>query len=230
VKKTAGELLGATELFRHLDRETLEAIGALAVRNVYRPREIVVRQGDRDGDVYLVTRGYLMVSAVAHNGREVGFGVMQAGDLFGEIALFDGEPRSASVVAITQVESLRIDRRAFVRLVEGNPRIALELLALMARRLRRLSQRSDDITGLSAAQRIAKELLRLVERAGQPMGRGSVRIGLKISQQGIGELAGVTRESVNKHLRLWVKSGLIAMDAGHIVIRDLQQFREFAER
>jgi CRP/FNR family transcriptional regulator, cyclic AMP receptor protein len=219
------ELLSSSTLFRDLSSKDVAAIVALSRRVRHARRVTVVRQGDPGGDVFLILRGFLMAAIEAANGRETGLGVMGPGDLFGEIALFDGAPRSASVTTLTSVDLLVIEKARFLSLLEANPRLSIRLLAVMARRLRRLSERSDDITGMRVGDRIGRQLLRLAERFGQPEGPNRVRISLQLSQQKIGELAGATRESVNQNVSVWSRAGLIEKQRGYLTILDLGRFR-----
>ena len=101
---------------------------------------------------------------------------MGPGEVFGEVAVLDGEPRSATITALESCELLIIQRSDFVRHLETQPQVAIKLMEVLARRLRRLSERVEDSTFLEVPQRLSKQLMRLVDRYGRDIGSGCVRI------------------------------------------------------
>jgi CRP/FNR family cyclic AMP-dependent transcriptional regulator len=143
--------------------------------------------------------------------------------------VLDGEPRSATISALERCELLVIHRDDFFRHLEKSPRVAIKLLAVLARRLRRLSERVEDATFLEVPGRLAKQLLRLAEKYGRSIGSGAVRIELKLSQQELGDLVGVTRESINKQLRVWVAEDLIEHQDGRLVLLRVDALRELGD-
>jgi CRP-like cAMP-binding protein len=150
---------------------------------------------------------------------------MGPGEVFGEVAVLDGEPRSATITALEPCELVIIQRNDFFHFLERAPQAAIKLLEVLARRLRRLSERVEDTAFLDVPGRLAKQLVRLAERYGQKEGEG-VCIELKLSQQELGDLVGATRESVNKQLRAWVAEAIVEQSRGKIVILDLEALRD----
>ena len=116
-----------------------------------------------------------------------------------------------------------LHRNELFHFLERNPTAAIKLLAVLARRLRRLSERVEDSAFLEVPGRLAKALLRLAQRYGRSENRGT-RIELKLSQQELGDLVGATRESVNKQLRAWASEGLLVQDGGRIILVDVEAF------
>jgi CRP-like cAMP-binding protein len=157
-------------------------------------------------------------------------GIMSAGEVFGEVALLDDGVRSASCTTIDPSELLVIRREQFLALLHGSPSIAVELLTVLARRLRRLSQRSEDAAFLDVPSRLARSLLDLARRFGERQRAPSsgIYIALKLSQQELGDLVGATRESVNKHLSDWTRQGIVNLRDGRIVIADEDKVRHLA--
>jgi CRP-like cAMP-binding protein len=152
--------------------------------------------------------------------------IFYEGDVFGEIALLDGKERSADATAATDCELLVVPRRSFLRLLEHRPELCIELMVVLCERLRRTNEQVEDFAFLDLEARIAKVLVRLAQEEG-PRAPAS-RLGLKISQRALGELVGGSRESVNKHLQDWKRSGIIAIEKGAILIRDLDALTELA--
>jgi CRP-like cAMP-binding protein len=169
--------------------------------------------------------GHLKVVSAGADGRDTGLNIMGPGELIGEVPLLDGGPRSATVQALEPCELLVIRREPFLRLIESSPKIAIELLRVLAQRLRRLTERSEDIAFLRVGSRLAKRIVSLAGEYGESHPGGGVRVTVKLSQQELGELVNATRESVNKHIKAWEDEGILSQESGHVVILDLHRLR-----
>lgn len=220
------ELLRKAQLFSGLGDGELASIAALAQPKRYEPRDVVVQQSDPGGELFLIVQGHLKVVSAGADGRDTALGIMGPGEVFGEIPLLDGGPRSATVAALEHCELLMIRREPFLHLLETSPKIAIELLRVLATRLRRLTERSGDLAFLRVGERLAKRIVGLADEYGQQQPDGGIKITLKLSQQEIGDLVNATRESANKHIKAWEDEGLVSQDHGHLVIRNLQRLRE----
>ena len=223
-------LLGSIPLFAGLSADQLEKVAALAEVRSYAGREVVVSQGDAARALFAILRGRLKVASCGPDGRDTVLGIMAEGEVFGEVALIDGGTRSATCTAIEPCELLVIDRAQFFELLEKSPAIAVKLLQVLAGRLRRLSQRSEDAAFLDVPSRLARSLLDLATRFGERRRAPSsgIYIALKLSQQELGDLVGATRESVNKHLKDWTRQGYLELQAGRMVISDIESVRRIA--
>ena len=220
------EILRKTPLFSGLGESELASVAALAQRKRCEAREHVVLQSDPATELFVIVYGHLKVVSAGAEGRDTALNLMGPGEVIGEVPLFDGGPRSATVIALEPCELLVIRREPFLRLIESQPKIAMELLRVLARRLRRLTERSEDIAFLRVGERLAKKLVSLASEYGQSRPDGSVRISVKLSQQEIGDLVNATRESANKHIKAWEDEEILAQEGGHIIIRDLPRLRE----
>jgi len=222
--------LGAIPLFAGLSADQLDKIAALAQVRSYTGREVVVNQGEPARALFAIIRGRLKVASCGPDGRDTVLGIMAEGEVFGEVALLDGGLRSATCTAIEPCELLVIERAQFMDLLESAPAIAVKLLDVLAQRLRRLSQRSEDAAFLDVPSRLARSLLDLASRFGERERSPSqeVRISLKLSQQELGDLVGATRESVNKHLNEWTRQGILKVQGGRMVIADVDSVRRIA--
>jgi CRP-like cAMP-binding protein len=145
------------------------------------------------------------------------FTVHGPGDVFGELALLDGAPRSASATALEQSRLLTLDRPAFVAFLRDQPDASLTLLGDLAARVRRLSSQVEDLMFLDIPGRLARTLLRLGEQYGRRTERG-IEIDLQITQTELGGMVGATRVSVNRLLLWFAERGLIAIDERRIVL------------
>jgi CRP-like cAMP-binding protein len=141
--------------------------------------------------------------------------------VFGEIGMLDGKERTADASAMADCELLVVPRRSLLSLLERRPELCLSLLIVLCERLRRTNEQVEDLAFLDLESRIAKVLVRLAEENSDGIPAGRPR-GVKISQRALGELVGGSRESVNKHLQDWKRSGIIDLGKGAILIHDLK--------
>lgn len=215
-------------LFNELAKDDLLRLSQLAKTRMYRPRETIVAKGDSATEFFVLLRGRAKVSAQGAGGADTAINVMGPGEVFGEIGILDGLPRSATVTTMEQCEIAAVDKRAFHGLLATSPEVAIKLLAVLARRIRELTIRVEDRAFLDVPARLAKQLLWLAGNHGTESG-ARVRIELKLSQQELGDLIGATRESVNKNLRDWSRSGFIEQERDCIEILDLDALHAIAE-
>jgi CRP-like cAMP-binding protein len=192
------------------------------------PREELFHKGDDGAQVYVVVRGKLKVLTTSAAGDDVVFNLHGPGEVIGEVALLAGLPRTASVVALEASELLVVDRRDFMACVRREPELAVKLLAVMAERLKRLSELVEHTLFLNLPVRLAKKLCEVAAEDGEETAEGT-RIRLRLSQEEWGDLVGATRESINKQMRAWTEQGLIGLDRGHLVIRQPQAIRALAD-
>lgn len=222
------EVLRRSALFARLGDGETDAILAHARVAKYAEGDQIFAKGDPGNSMMAVLKGRVSISTASDDGRQVVLTVMREGDVFGEIALLDGKERTADVTAAAaDCEILIVPRRSLLSLLERRPDICIDLMLVLCERLRRTNEQVEDLAFLDLEARIAKVLVRLAEEngAGAPH---SKPVGIKISQRALGELVGGSRESVNKHLHDWKRSGIIAIEKGAIVIRDIDALAELA--
>jgi CRP/FNR family cyclic AMP-dependent transcriptional regulator len=218
-------VLSRAGIFTGMDAEQLDMLERMVVRKSYKARDVVLRKGDPALQIYVIARGRLKAITAGGEGRQAALSIMGPGEVFGEVAVLDGEPRSATITALEKCELFIIQRNDLFLFLERNPKASIKLMAVLARRLRRLSERVEDITFLEIPGRLAKQLLRLASRYGTDAGDGT-RIELKLSQQELGDLVGATRESVNKQIRAWEGERVVAQRDGRLVLLDMAKLAE----
>jgi CRP-like cAMP-binding protein len=174
--------------------------------------------------VALLVSGRVKVSAIAEDGEEYVLAFRGRGDLIGELSALDGEPRSATVTAIEAVEALVIDAGAFRDFLSENPAVALELLAVLSRRLRDADRKRVEFGALDTPGRVVSRLLELAADYGEPAA-GGVRVSLPITQRDLAGWIGASREAVAKALHGLRARGLIETQRGCIVVLDLEELR-----
>ena len=220
------QVLRRSRLFARLGDSESDAILAHATVARHPEGDQIFAKGDPGNSMMAVLKGRVTISAPSPDGRQVVLTVMREGDVFGEIALLDGHERTADATAMTDCELLVVPRRSLLALLERRPDLCLDLLLVLCERLRQTDEQVEDLAFLDLEARIAKVLVRLAEQdEGQPPTRP---VGVKISQRALGERVGGSRESVNKHLQELKRSGIIALEKGSIVIRDLEALAALA--
>jgi CRP/FNR family transcriptional regulator, cyclic AMP receptor protein len=183
-----------------------------------RPRRIasgttLFVKGDAGTELFAVVSGTVKITVPSSDGREAMITLLHRGDMFGEIALLDGQPRTADAVAMTDCDLMVITRRDFLRFVDGEPNVAQKLIAFLCMRLRTADARIEEAALLNLPTRLARLLVQLLEDNAVADNKK-----LAITQQKISEMLGASRESVNKHLQAWAKRKVIALKRGLIVV------------
>lgn len=217
--------LREVDLFRHLPEAELATLARQVVNRPYARNTLVFSQGDEGDGLYIVASGHVSINRANADGNELILAVYEPGESFGELALFDDEPRSASVVSIDDSSLLFLSRGAFRSFLKAHPDALFVCLQAVVRQVRRLTDLADEIALLDVRGRLARRLLRLAEQgvvSTETSGRRSRTGSFRITQQQLASMTGATRESVNKHLNLFVAEGIIRMDRGHIRILDLE--------
>jgi CRP/FNR family cyclic AMP-dependent transcriptional regulator len=186
--------------------------------------DVLLEQGDEGDSLVLLLDGVARVSMVAANGREIILDYAESGAVLGEIALLDGNPRTASAVTITPGRALRLSRAAFEDFIERHPKVAIRMMRDMAKRLRQANDTIESDRACSAGQRLARTLRRLMRPPIE-----STRLRHDLSQSELGNFVGISRENVNRQLSAWVEAGVIEMRQGRIRILDRGYIEEVAE-
>ena len=217
-------LLRRSFLFRDLDEEVLARVAAIALPRALGPGETLFWQEDEADALYGVVSGLVRIWLHGPDGKELTLNLMEPGDFFGEIALLDGLPRSASATGISPSELVAIPRRDFLALLEREPRLARHLIELLCERLRGNTDRIRDAAFLDLGTRLAKTLEALATAHGRETEAGTL-IEAKLSQGALAQLLGVTREAVNKQLKAFERDGLVQLAAGKMTVRDLAGLR-----
>jgi CRP/FNR family transcriptional regulator, cyclic AMP receptor protein len=226
--------LAACRLFAGLDDETLTTIARALRRRRYKRGEVIFHAGDPGDALYIVARGSVKIMVAAEDGADPAIlATIEPGGFFGELALLDGAPRSASTAALGPVEALVLGRDAFDRLVDEEPVLRHALLVSLAREIRRLTGQVEDLHFLDLPGRLARHLIRLTPGDGdrdlEPAG-GEVRRPWPYTQGELAGMIGGSRQSVNRLLADFVAQGLLRFEGDELVIPDPRRLAEAAAR
>ena len=225
--ESRASVIAGSFLFRDLGPDLLERVVRLSRTQRCRRGTFVFQMGDEGDALYGVAQGMIRIWIPGADGRELTVALMERGDIFGEIALLDGLPRTANATAIDDTVLISIDRPHFMDLLEREPRIARHIVELLCERLRASTDRFSEDAFLSLKARLAKRLEALMIGYGEKCPEG-MRIALKLSQTDLANMLGVTREAVNKQLANWTQRGLIQHTRGSVIICDPQALKREA--
>ena len=182
--------------------------------------EPICHLGDPGHNMMAIVVGTVRISLPTVRGREIILADLPAGELFGEIAMLDGKSRSANAKALTKCELLVLERRDVLPVLEKYPAACLRMMEILCARIRRSDERMSDIAFFDLPVRLAKTLLHY-----PPQGHGPAK--LSLSQRELAEMAGGTRENVNRCMRDWQKRGILKLQDRWTIILKPEVLREF---
>jgi CRP/FNR family cyclic AMP-dependent transcriptional regulator len=212
-------------IFCDLEPEALDQLCRYAKPATLKRGATIFSKGDPGNSLFAVISGTVKMSVSSVEGRSAIFNLIGAGEIFGEIALLDGLARTADATANTNCEVLVIDRREFLPFVRSQPALAMKFIELLCARLRWTSDQVEHVILQNLPGRLASALLRLTEKQKlAPAGRT-----IAVTQQEISEMVGVTRESINKQLRVWAAHKWVRLEHGAIVVLDAKPLQALAE-
>jgi CRP/FNR family transcriptional regulator, cyclic AMP receptor protein len=214
-----------TPFLRQLGREDADALLALARRRRVRRAQPILHAGAAGDDVVIVLEGRVKLVAHGVDQREVVLGLRGPGDLIGEMAALAGQRRTASAVALDDVEAGYVAAEELRGFLAGHPSVALVLIRMLVHRLAEADRDRIDLATQDSIGRVAKRLVELAAAHGIPHGDGT-RIELSLTQDELASWTGATRETVSRALRLMRRLGWIATDHRSITVLDPAALRE----
>ena len=212
------DLLRGVPAFTNLTEEDLERVVEVAVPRRFDTGEIVFRESDEGDTCYVVRDGRARAIRSHPDGRSITLADFGPGDIFGELAMFDREPRSATVEVLEATELIAILGADMRRLMSEHPSIAVKLIASLAERLRATNERLARQSFQTVQSRLAGLLTELVQRADPSQGGGEVTI--VSTQADLAQLAGCSRESTSRFLAELARAGIISQRRGKLVVHD----------
>ena len=220
------KFLRGTVLFLDLDDQEIDAVTALCRQRQVPKGSIVFYEDDPGASCYFILEGKVkIVVNSAHDGREHILGILKSGDLFGEMSLIDGMPRSATAIAVEETKVVTIQRDEFMRVLSDTPGIALKMLSVLTRRLRSTDRHVESLAFLSAPGRVARLLLDMAEETGKT-GAGGASFESKMTRQEMANLTGTSRETFTRVLMDYQDRGLVEIDRNQFILKDETKLRE----
>lgn len=217
------EVLARAGLFQGVEPEATQAlISAMAYLDLARG-DIVFSEGEQGDSLYIVLSGKVKIARHAPDGRENMLAIMGPSDMFGELSIFDPGPRTATAIAVTDARLARLSHTDLRPWTSERPKIAEQLLRVLARRLRRTNDALADMIFTDVPGRVAKNLLQMAQRFGTRQPDGSCRVTHDLTQEELAQLVGASRETVNKALADFATRGWLRLEGKSVVILDEQR-------
>ncbi len=212
-------------IFTDLSDSDLNRIASKMVSRDYEKGQMILLEESTGETFFIMTSGTVKVTRLSDDGREVILALLGESDFFGEMSLLDGEGRSANIVANEDAEVMTLSRRDFLECLETYPKIAISLLEELAVRIRKSDQQIESLSLSDSEQRIGITLIRLAEERGT-IKRGDVTVQNLPYQQDIANMAGTSRETVSRTLKLLEDKKLVKRNGSDITIFNFNDFRQ----
>jgi CRP/FNR family transcriptional regulator, cyclic AMP receptor protein len=233
-ERTAGkdsilDRLGGNRVLRHLPRPELERLLSFSQLRQFRRRAHLFVAGDAGSAVYAVLGGYVKLSRAGPSGREIVLELAGPGSIFGELTVINGWRRTADAVALSACRLLAIDGRHFMEALRRSPDAMLAIIRMLSDRLIATNEQMENALFLPAAARLARALTRLAALHSQPAHDG-LQIDVALTQRELGDITGLTRESINKQLAAWRDGQVIRLEGQHLTLTNAAALQEIADR
>jgi CRP/FNR family transcriptional regulator len=219
------ELLARVPLFSELSPDELERISRVSVARSFPAGVRVFHEGDHSDACYLVRKGDLRVTREHPDGRAIALATLGPGDLFGELAMLDGEARSASVETLTDSELLALPAADVRRLLADHPEISVKLIGALTKRLRETNERVARQSFQTVPSRVAGVLTQLIAEESASVGRQGITI--RMTQADLAQLAGTSRESVSRFLATLERAGVVRVGRGRVTVVEPRRLRAY---
>ena len=219
-------LLARTEVFADLSERELEEVAQVAVPRSWERGEVIFREGDPGDTCYLIRDGAVILTREHQDGRMIALAELRTGGMFGELAMFRAEPRSATAEAIEETTAVALLAPDLQRLIKRNPDIATKLLAALAERVSRTTERLLQQSFQTVAGRVASALL-AQSVARQAEGDPSQDVLIKATQAEIAHLAGTSRESASRFLATLERAGVVTLGRGKVTVHEPGRLRNY---
>jgi CRP/FNR family cyclic AMP-dependent transcriptional regulator len=206
-------------IFARAEPRVVAAVTERLLSVGYRSGQLIFAEGQPGDRLYIVASGKIAITQRSPSGQQNLQAVLGPLDIFGELSVFDPGPRTSSATALTLAQVMSMDRSELRHVIAHYPEITQQLLRILARRLRRTSDRHADLVFTDVPGRVAKQLLQLAQQFGSQQD-GAMRVSHDLTQEEIAQLVGAGREAVNKALTDFARRGWIHLEAKAVLIVD----------
>lgn len=221
----SSEFLAYVPIFSEIPMETLEKIEKIGTRRMFNKNDVILMEDEVGSALFVIVKGKVKVARTSSDGREVILTILSDSDFFGEMAILDGQTRSATVVAIEDTELFLIQRNDFINLLKEYPEVAISLLQELTKRLRAADGKIKALSLKDAEGKVATVILQLADDVGM-IKHGKVEIDKLPLQQDLANMAGTSRETISRTLHSFAKKGIIELDGSKLRIMDYEKFKE----
>ncbi|MBN1541872.1 Crp/Fnr family transcriptional regulator [candidate division KSB1 bacterium] len=217
-------LMKRVPLFAKMPDSEVSQIADQCVRRECKKDQVILVEEELGQTLFIILRGTVKITRTSDEGREVIITMLRSGDFFGELSLLDGKGRSATVVAMEDAELFTLRRSEFLLILEQYPSISVELLKVLADRIRKCNLQIENLTLQDAVGRVGSTLIHVAESTGYSRGEAWVIPKLPV-QQDLANMAGTARETISRIMALFEAGGLIERDGHRVIIPDFSQFK-----
>jgi CRP/FNR family cyclic AMP-dependent transcriptional regulator len=228
-ERAAIDALRGCPLFAPCPEGVLADVGRRLRHRHFRRNEVIFHQGDPGDALHVITEGAVKILLPSAEGDEAIIATLKPGDFFGELALLDGRPRSATATTVEPTETLSLPREVFHELLDKHPELRDALFASLATLLRRITKHVEELHFLDLAGRLAARLSELARQA-QPGVTRSIELDWPYTQSDLAAMIGGTRQSVNRLLADLIDDGIVRLEHERLLIADLDALDRRAER
>jgi CRP/FNR family transcriptional regulator len=220
-------LLARVPLLSGLSQQELDRIAQVAVPRSFPKGARVFHEGDESDACYIIRKGEVRVTREHSDGRAIALATLGPGEIVGELAMLDGEVRSASVEALSDVELLAVAARDMRGLLERNPEITAKLVVALTRRVRETNERVARQSFQTVPSRVAGVLSQLVAEAGSDGNGAREGVTIRMNQADLAQLAGTSRESVSRFLAVLERAGVVRVGRGRVTVLETGRLRAY---
>ena len=221
------DLLRKAPIFESLNDLELEALAASLKERTFARGVVIFHKGSPGNSLYLIESGKVRISVLSDSGQEITLNTHGPQECFGELALLDGLPRSASAVSLERTTCRVLERGDFLTILETHPVMVRSILALLSGRVRHATAYAESLAFLDVQSPIAATLLALADRHG--IQKHGIEIDLRLTQGDLASYVAATRESVNKALGTLRDQGLVSIDGQTVTVVDAQGLRDLIQ-
>ena len=220
-------MLARVPAFAELAEDDLARVADVAIHRRFDAHEVVFREGDDSDTCYVVQAGHARALREHADGRQITLATFGPGDIFGELAMFDDERRSATVQATDELATVAVSGANMRRLMGRHPEIAVKLVIALGRRLRAANERLVRQSFQTVQSRVAAVLAQLVDQARCEGTGGDRDISLTLTQTDLAQLAGSSRESASRFLAVLERAGVISQGRGRLTVHDPEALKGY---
>ena len=219
------DFLRRVPLFSGVPTTKLDELARLLVSRDYRKNEIIFHRGDPGGALHIIETGQVKIVIQSQDGEELLVDILHEGNFFGELALLDGYPRTATALALRNTTTRMLGREQFLNFLKSSAEAAVGVSIALAERLRESDERLAEIVFFDLSVRLGRRLLRLARTYGHRSPEGIV-LDIPLSQRELAAFVGATRQSVNKALSQWERDGIVRREGRSLILLDPQKLHQ----
>ena len=215
-------------LFENMEMDDMESISKMVTDSKVKKKQPIFLEGDPSETLYFLKEGRVKIIRIDESGKEITLTLLEPGEIFGELGLFDSTPRETTAIALEDSLICTMHRHDFEQMMANKPGVSFKLNKLMGIRLRHIENRIQELLFRDVPSRLARLLLRLVAQHPREMKKG-LRINIKLSQQELANLIGATREMTSSTLNIFKKQNLINIESKYIYILNSNELKKIAK-